>query len=144
MTEVRFYHLKAHRDNGKLFLACKLAETAVKRGHKVFMCCESEAQCKFLDTYLWSFSWSSFVPHADDEVAQEEPDKYPVLISDEDPPVELNDVMVLLRDDVPDFANQFKIVADPVDFGDRESDEVVQREEQYIAITNSQPEHFHV
>ncbi len=141
---VRFYHLKSPRESGKLFLACKLVETAYRKKHKVFVSCPTHEQCEKLNSLLWTYSWSSFIPHQIQSAAPIETGKYPVLIGTAAPQQEWNDVLVSLHEQMQEFAGQFNIVVEPVDFGEQDSESVKQREMQYSNLTGISPEHISV
>lgn len=136
------YRLKSRRDEGRLRLACKLAETAFHRGHKVYVGVNDQKQCERMDTLMWTFSWSSFVPHCTLGNQVPDLDKYPVVIGYEDPPPEFSDVLIPLLDSVPSYALQFNRIADPVGFEPIESESAASRIEQYEQLTNSKPKEF--
>ena len=50
----------------------RLTEKALGRGHKIFINCESAEQLAALDSYLWEFKPTSFVPH---ETVSNNPDE---------------------------------------------------------------------
>jgi len=61
MTRVDFY--LGGDGTSRETLACRLAETAYRRGHNVFLWVP-EAEIAAWDDRLWAFSDTSFVPHA--------------------------------------------------------------------------------
>lgn len=60
MTRVDFY--LGSSETTRDLLACRLAETAYRRGHSVFVWVPEEQLMAF-DVLLWTFSDHSFVPH---------------------------------------------------------------------------------
>ena len=108
--KVSFYYLKSPQADGKLRLACKLVSTAYNHGHKVFVSIPSENYCKVFNDRLWTFSWSSFIPHTLlVRNRQIDLDRYPVVIGHIKPPEWYNDVLVSLHDDAPQFLNNLTL-----------------------------------
>ncbi len=91
MTRVDFY-LATHADRD--LLACRLAETAFRHGHRVVLWVGREDLTSW-DQRLWTFSDRSFLPHACGEAGDE-----PVLVC-ADPPA-TGDVLIPLTDEPPD------------------------------------------
>ena len=139
-SRVTFYQLNEPAYQGKLRLTCNLVSTAFNRGHKVYLSAISEDQCKLLNDLLWTFSPSAFIPHTlllnQNATILE---KFPVLIGCVAPPEWLNDVLVSLHDSVPDYAQQFEIIAEPVDVSNRDVELASRRVETYFALTGAQP-----
>jgi DNA polymerase III subunit chi len=64
MTEqVDFYLLEAPVSNGKLKLACRLTNKLANMEKRIALVCDSIQQIEKLDTLLWQFSDTSFIPH---------------------------------------------------------------------------------
>lgn len=110
MTRVSFYVLSAARPDGRLWLACKVAEKAYKQGKRIYFFCADPHTAARLDDLLWTFRQGSFVPH---ERAHESGDA-PVVIGDAPPPAEVADVLINLDGEVPDFFSRFERVAEIV------------------------------
>jgi DNA polymerase-3 subunit chi len=64
MDRVDFYLLDSPNHEDQQRLACRLAEKAWHRGHRVFIRTESAAAAAQLDDLLWTFRADSFIPHA--------------------------------------------------------------------------------
>ena len=143
-TVVTLYRLKFPRDEGRLRLACKLAETAFHRGHKVYVGVKNHDQCERMDTLMWTFSWSSFVPHCTLGYQVPDLDKYPVVIGYDDPPPVFSDVLIPLLDVVPSYALQFNRIADPIGYKPAELELAASRFEQYQKLTDSAPKEFEI
>ena len=145
MTSViNFYNLKSSRDFGKVRLACRLVETAFKRGHKVFVATENEEQSTSYDRWLWTFSWSSFVPHA---IQRGDPtilERYPVVIGHSAPPAGMKDVLVSTLDCVANYASQFDRIVDPVDAARSDLELASQRKVDYQKLTGIEPKTYRV
>ena len=61
---VRFYVLAQADEQARLQLACQLCEKAQDGKQKIAILCADEAMRAQLDTLLWTFRASSFIPHA--------------------------------------------------------------------------------
>lgn len=117
MTRVDFYILGQSSQDGRLTLACRLAEKAVSQDHEVLINTNTEDEGRRLDELLWTFSQGSFLPHrllAEPEAADE---GEPVAIgTGHEPPAEGRwDLLINLAREVPEFFSQFARVAELVD-----------------------------
>lgn len=140
-TRVAFYQLRLRQPNGKLRLACHIVNTAFQKGHNVYIAVDDESQCNYLNELLWTFSQNSFVPHTVySENKLIDPEKFPVVVSCVDPPQMFNDVLVTLRDDVPDFFQQFSRVVEAIDADDRDIQKAKLRSETYLSILGAAPD----
>ncbi len=107
--QIDFYILADQ--TGREQLACRLAETAYQRNHRVYLHCDSDTHARQLDDLLWSFRQGSFVPHStdlNDSVS-------PVLIGYDSSPPESTDVLINLASEIPDFFDRFNRVLEIVD-----------------------------
>ncbi|MDH4134537.1 MAG: DNA polymerase III subunit chi [Gammaproteobacteria bacterium] len=115
MTKVDFYLLGDDAQAGhgvRERLACRLVEKAFRLGHRVYLLAPDKPSAVELDDLLWTFSQGSFVPHALWDGA--DPNSHPVWVGHEEPPAELNDVLVSLSPAVPGWFSRFARVAEPV------------------------------
>lgn len=64
MPQISFYPLPDPDPDSRLFFSCRLAEKARRRGLKVSILVDSEQQGGQLDTLLWDFKSSGFLPHS--------------------------------------------------------------------------------
>lgn len=110
MTQVDFYILPSESDRERQQFACRLTEKAFKLGHKVYIHSRDAEQAAAMDKLLWSFRNSSFVPHALQHDASDEP----VIIGFEQPPTTFSEVMINLSHDVPGFFSRFERVTEVV------------------------------
>lgn len=110
--EVAFYISSEQGAKARLVLACRLAETAYNRGHKVYMHLDSERQVDEMDDLLWSFKQNSFVPHTRHPAAAN--DTSPVLLGWRDPPSGFDQVLINVTDAVPAFYRTFRRVLEVV------------------------------
>ena len=112
MTEVDFYLLKDHSAQGRVRLACRIANKAYQLGKRVFIHTESAAQTRQLDDLLWTFQQNSFVPH---EVFRQDSDNPPpVLLGHDAEPDAGSEVLINLATEVPLFFSRFERVAELV------------------------------
>jgi DNA polymerase-3 subunit chi len=107
--QIDFYVSPGTTHEQRLLLACRLADKAFRSGHRVYIHCDNAAQAQQLDTLLWSFQATSFVPHA--------------LVGSDDTPVQIghgntmwhiDDVLINLDQHIPDNFAQFKRVLEVV------------------------------
>lgn len=114
--QVDFYILDAAAEQERFRTACRLAEKAWQKGHRVFIHTASTETAKHIDDMLWTYRQDSFVPHAlfreRSEASTE--DCEPVLVGDGTAePVDL-DVLINLSESVPPFAASSARVAEIV------------------------------
>lgn len=103
--QVDFYLLESSDAATRMNTVCRLAEKVQRMGHSIFVLTIDDQQSTMLDGLMWTYSQSSFLPHAvirapadlkSDELLQ----KTPVLICDrllEQSP----DVLINLKDELP-------------------------------------------
>jgi DNA polymerase-3 subunit chi len=89
VSKIDFYVLSEHAPNGRLLLACRLAEKAYLRGHTVHIETASPDQARTLDRLLWTFRAGSFLPHT---VCPENVEAVPVTIGWNDNPGKLQQI----------------------------------------------------
>ena len=63
MTQVNFYNLPQDTEQMRKLFACRLTEKARSLGHRVCVLTDSQAVANEIDSLLWSFSSTSFIPH---------------------------------------------------------------------------------
>ena len=110
MTRIDFYVVKTAGPDARLNVAARLTEKALGRGHRIFINCESAVQLSALDSYLWEFKATSFVPH---EIAGNHTDEQVVLGFEQGPQTH-NDVLINLALSPPSYFAQFERVAEVV------------------------------
>ena len=110
MTQVDFYILPSESDQQRQQFACRLTEKAFKLGHTVYIHSHDADQAAAMDKLLWSFRNSSFIPHA----LQSQADNEPVIIGFEKPPEAFSEVMINLSHEVPRFFSRFERVTEVV------------------------------
>ena len=111
MTRIDFYLLPDSDIEQQHLYACRLAQKAVKQGHRVYIHTESSAQSEKLDDLLWSFSATSFVPHT---IKSDECDSHPVYINHSGDPLDIHGVLINLSQQTPDCFGRFERLAELV------------------------------
>lgn len=133
MTRVDFYLLQsaAAAESGaptegigaKLALACRLADKAYRLGHKIYIYTPDAALAARLDDLLWVQNPGSFIPH---HIYKEGEPQAAVAIGTVPPPAALDEVLVSLSAEVPDFFSRFERVVELV--GNDETEKAQSRE----------------
>lgn len=113
MTRIDFYILPVAEPHGALSFACRLTEKAWQGGHRVYIHGADEDQARALDTLLWTFRDSAFVPH---ELALGSAPRpgCPVVVGTGEDPGEHHDVLLNLGAAIPSFFARFDRVAEVV------------------------------
>ena len=93
--------------------ACRIAETAWRRGHRVHLHADSQESARRLDDLLWTWRDESFVPHAVCG-AEEAAGGAPVTIGWGALPGFADDVLLNLAPGVPEGFERFARVAEVV------------------------------
>ena len=106
MPRIDFYVLAGQAANGRIQLACRLAEKAYLAGHRVYLHTASATQASQLNELLWTFKQGSFVPHSLYPAAAG--DISPVLIGHGDAAGAANALLI-----VPPPATDARTAADP-------------------------------
>jgi len=114
MTQVDFYILEEQVRSDRYILACRIIDKAWKKGRRIYLHTNSEAESRRMDQMLWTYRDEGFLPHA--LVAHSyDPKVNPVLIGHDAEAGEEHDVLVNLATDVPPFFSRFERVAELVD-----------------------------
>lgn len=116
MTRVDFYVLDDAADLARERFACRLIDKAYRLRHRIFVHAADEPAARRLDSMLWTFRDSSFVPHVLDapDVDPGLADATPVRIGTGAEPGFEAELMVNLGDEVPLFFSRFDRVAEIV------------------------------
>ena len=112
MTQVDFYILDYPASDASQQFACRLAEKAYLKGHKVHIHTGDAALAQRLDELMWHFREPSFLPHCL-STATEAADS-PIHIGYDEQGLQHDDVLINLADEVPLFFSQFHRVAELV------------------------------
>lgn len=115
MSRVDFYVLSDEGTNARLHFACRLAETAVDKGHRVYVQTATPAEATRLDELLWTFSDGSFVAH---EIAREgapSHERVMVMLGDADAPPTHRQLLINLTERLPSEIDAYERIAEIVD-----------------------------
>lgn len=63
MTKVDFYILQDTTEDARLHFTCRLADKAVRSGHRVLITADSQEEVQQLDDLLWTFKPETFIAH---------------------------------------------------------------------------------
>ncbi len=110
MTRIDFYVLEASDQSELGKLACRLTEKALATGSRVYIACRDEDQTEQLDTNLWDFRHTSFIPHSrehDDEAV-------PVTLGAGSPPLHHHDLLINLSNKLLDGYARFERILELV------------------------------
>ena len=110
---VDFYLLDEPDGGGRDAVACRVAEKAWRRGHRVHVHVDSAESARRLDDVLWTWREESFVPHGTCGTG-EETARAPVTIGWGSLPSFADDVLLNLDERVPDGFERFGRVAEVV------------------------------
>lgn len=118
--QVDFYILEATAEREWLRTACRLAEKAWQKGHRVFIHTDSHDTARSLDDMLWTYRQDSFVPHAlfGDRLTAAPEAVEPVLVGDGSAEPADIDVLINLSGTVPPFVDKSARVAEIVAGGE--------------------------
>lgn len=110
MVEVRFYVLSTAGMQERLRYACKIIQTAYRKGSFCYVLTDSPQQSHTLDELLWTFSPNSFIPH---QMYQDELPQFPntVLIGHQPAPAQWQKVILNLSSNPPaDLTNTERLL----------------------------------
>jgi DNA polymerase-3 subunit chi len=118
--QVDFYILQATDEREWLRTACRLAEKAWQKGHRIFIHTDSKNTARSIDDMLWTYRQDSFVPHAlyGDRSNADSGSLEPVLVGDGSAEPSEIDVLINLAETVPTFADKSARVAEIVAGGE--------------------------
>lgn len=105
MADLRFYHLQRR---GLDDVLPPLLERILERGHRIVVRVGSRERVTVMDQHLWTWRPDSFLPHG--TVADGEPDRQPVLLTDGEGNPGGADVLVLADGAWTDALDGFAIV----------------------------------
>jgi len=111
-VRVDFYILPDNAPQGRLLLACRLAERAYREGLTAYIHAASPEEADILDDLLWTFREQSFVPHARCPAGADDPS--PILIGSGGDCAPLQ-MLINLDREIPPFVDDFERVAEVVD-----------------------------
>lgn len=110
MAEISFYVLSSAGMQERYRFACKLIETAYRKGSFCYVQTDSPQQSHTLDELLWTYRQNSFIPH---QIYQGELPQFPntVLIGHQPAPLQWQKVILNLSSNPPvDLTNTEKLL----------------------------------
>lgn len=113
MPEIRFYHLMVTPLEKAL---PKLLEKIIMQGHHIVVLTESEEQTDSLNTQLWTYHPSSFLPHGSHKDGFIE--DQPIFLTHKEENPNHAQVLIVLNGKIPAFIDPFKQVLDLFEDGD--------------------------
>ena len=118
--QVDFYILESTVEREWLRTACRLAEKAWQKGHRVFIHTDSQDTARSLDDMLWTYRQDSFLPHAlyGERLTAAPESLEPVLVGDGSAQPADIDVLINLTASVPAFVDKSARVAEIVAGGE--------------------------
>lgn len=135
---IDFYKLNSQNRTSISKFCCQLADKVVKMGKPVFVRTKDAAESRLLDDIMWTFSDSSFVPHAVQGDAGET--DVPVTIG-HDTSASRGYLLINLGDDLPENARNYERIAEIIN----DAPEILQHgRERYSAYKkDAYPLHYH-
>ncbi len=120
MTRIDFYIVDAAGEPALATLCCRVAGKAHRHGKRIYVHTGSASLAALVDERLWTWSQSSFLPHARVGTLRSARDieRHPVIIGTDEPPPAEADLLINLAETVPSFFSRFDRVADLVDADD--------------------------
>lgn len=116
MTEVRFYHMVQKRLEKAL---PEIVAKALERGHRILVKAGSRERVESLDTVLWTFDASSFLPHGYIKDGTEK--EQPVFLTTEDVNPNGATVLVLTDGATSEAMEKFPLCCELFDGNDDEA-----------------------
>ena len=114
MPRIDFYLLEQHTPAAHLRTTCRIADKAYRQQHQLLIYCQDKKQAQELDTLLWTFHDTSFIPHV---LWQNQPStEAPIIICEQSQslPPQNRDILINLASEAPDFFSQFQRVIEIV------------------------------
>ena len=109
MTRIHFHLLPDQASAARNLFACQQAELAYRKGRRVLVYTTDAEASQRMDSLLWSFRDSSFLPHSlldtQHQSVSKPPD--PVHISHGEEAGDHHDVLINLSDSIPGFFSRF-------------------------------------
>ena len=107
--KVDFYILESNDEQSRMKTVCRLADKVQRMGHKILVLTADSNQSTKLDELMWTYSQSSFLPHAIFDESQPFQDQQPVLIHHQ-PIRQKSQVLINLQQQTPDTSSYQRLV----------------------------------
>lgn len=117
--QVDFYLLETSDEQSRMKTLCRLAEKIQRMGHEILVLTSDREQSEMLDTLMWTFSQSSFLPHAvADSTDEHQSSQFKRNETGQQVPVmihhvmleKLPEVLINLKDDIPQSTDIQRVV----------------------------------
>ena len=109
---IDFYKLNGQNRTSINRFCCQLTDKVVKMGHSVFIRTKDAGETQRLDDMLWTYSDSSFLPHAIQ--GNEADDGIPVVIGHTDS-ASTDYLLINMSDNIPENLDHYQRVAEIID-----------------------------
>jgi len=119
VTEVRFYHLQVRSQNDVLPM---LLSKAYEQGKRVVVKMRDERDVEALDTYLWTFNPSSFLPHGSVKTSKAEAKSLqPIWLTCDDENPNNADVLIIAHGASSEMHSDFALCCEMLDGHDEQA-----------------------
>jgi DNA polymerase-3 subunit chi len=135
---IDFYKLGSQNRTSINRFCCLLADKVVKTGNPVFIRTANEAETRLLDDIMWTFSDSSFVPHA---ILGDAEDPDAAVIIGHDDAATTGYLLINLSDELPGNPDNYQRIAEIIN----DAPQTLQRGRARYAAYKKQayPLHYH-
>lgn len=135
---VDFYKLNSQNRTSINRFCCQLADKVVNMGNPVFVRTKDEAETRLMDDLMWTFSDSSFVPHA---IQGETEDTDAAVIIGHSAPASRAYLLINLGDELPENIQNYERIAEIINDA---PDNIHSGRARYSAYKkNNYPLHYH-
>ena len=111
MTRIDFYILSKKQQQDRFHFSCRLIDKAQLLGNRVYVAVNNPQEALELDEMLWQFRPESFVAHdCEGQINR----RANVFIGYGDDCGDHHDLLINLKDDIPDFFSRFQRLVEVV------------------------------
>jgi len=110
VTRIDFYIMQSGETPERERFSCRLARKAFRLGQRLHIHAAGEADVARLDELLWTFSDTSFLPHA--RLGSDE--TVPITLDCSESPDPAPDLLINLAADIPQFFSRFPRLAEVI------------------------------
>jgi DNA polymerase-3 subunit chi len=115
VSAVDFYVLSEGGPDARLLCACRLAESAVEQGARVYLLTSGAGDTRRLDELLWTYHDRSFLPHEIYSGAPATHELVRVMLGESPGPESHRDLLINLTESLPAGLEQYTRIAEIVD-----------------------------
>ena len=106
---IDFYKLNSQNSTSINRFCCQLADKVVRMGNSVFVMTKNETESRLLDDIMWTFSDTSFVPHA---IQHDTEDADAAVMIGHSAPASSSYLLIKLSDQVPENIQNYERIAE--------------------------------